>query len=107
MINELRHKFMKSLRIAAGPTLFLTALLSLPLRADDAPREGKLIVRPGLFESLTEPPCSYCSTENRKGFIAPNERVIAWVRGQHNGGAIPLRHFIAASRVINDTYGLF
>jgi len=75
--------------------------------ADDAPRAGKLIARPGLYESLTEPPCSYCSTENRKGFITPNERVLAWVRGQHNGGAIPLRQFIAAPRVINDTYGLF
>ena len=85
----------------------LAALLSLPLRADDSPAATTLIARPGLFESLTEPPCSYCSTENRKGFITPNDRVIAWVRGQHNGGAIPLRHFIAAPRVINDTYGLF
>ena len=25
----------------------------------------------------------------------------------HNGGAVPLRHFLAARRVINDTYGLF
>ncbi len=27
--------------------------------------------------------------------------------GAHNGGAIPLRHFLAGPRVINDTYGLF
>ena len=32
---------------------------------------------------------------------------MAWIRGAHNGGAIPLRHFLAAPRVINDTYGLF
>jgi hypothetical protein len=32
---------------------------------------------------------------------------MAWIRGAHNGGAIPLRFFISAPRVINDTYGLF
>jgi len=63
--------------------------------------------RPGLFKSLTEPPCSYCSTQNRKGLLPPDERVVAWIRGAHNGGAAPLRHFLAAPRVINDTYGLF
>ena len=82
-------------------------LLSILIPADEAPRETKIITRAGLFQSLTEPPCSYCSTENRKGLLTPGERVIAWVRGQHNGGAIPLRQFIAAPRVINDTYGLF
>src|SRR6266536_2744697 len=75
--------------------------------ADDASTQRKLIARPGLFQSLTEPPCSYCSTENRKGFVGEKERVLAWIRGAHNGGALPLRHFIAAPRVINDTYGLF
>jgi hypothetical protein len=72
--------------------------------AIDAP---KLVAKPGLFHSLTEPPCSYCSTQNRKGLVRPDDRVIAWVRGAHNGGAIPVRHFLAAPRVINDTYGLF
>jgi hypothetical protein len=59
------------------------------------------------FRSLTEPPCSYCSTQNRKGLVRPNDRVVAWLRGAHNGGAIPMRHFLAGPRVINDTYGLF
>src|SRR5262245_26942366 len=57
--------------------------------------------------SLTDPPCSYCSTQNRKNFVRAEDRVLAWVRGDHNGGAFPLRYFIAAPRVINDTYGLF
>ncbi|HKQ37671.1 MAG TPA: DUF3179 domain-containing (seleno)protein [Verrucomicrobiae bacterium] len=39
--------------------------------------------------------------------VRPDDRVIAWIRGAHNGGAIPLRHFLAGPRVINDTYGLF
>ena len=67
----------------------------------------QLIPRPGLYKALTEPPCSYCSTQNRKGFVKPNDRVLAWLRAAHNGGAFPIRHFIAAPRVINDTYGLF
>jgi hypothetical protein len=71
--------------------------------ADEPPR----LIRPGLYKQLTEPPCSYCSTEHRKGFVRPEDRVIAWIRGAHNGGAIPIRHFLAAPRVINDTYGLF
>jgi hypothetical protein len=85
--------------------LFMPA--AFQLFADQASTQGRLIARPGLFQSLTEPPCSYCSTENRKGFVGEKERVLAWIRGAHNGGALPLRHFIAASRVINDTYGLF
>ncbi len=65
------------------------------------------IKKPGLFKPLTEPPCSYCSTQNRKGFIEGKDPVLAWVRGAHNGGAIPVRHFLSGPRVINDTYGLF
>jgi hypothetical protein len=73
--------------------------------ASNAPAD--LISRPGLFEPLTEPPCSYCSTQNRKSLVKPEDRAVAWLRGAHNGGAIPLRHFLAAPRIINDTYGLF
>lgn len=68
---------------------------------------SKLVERPGIFDPLTEPPCSYCSTENRKGFVRTDDPVVAWIRGAHNGGAIPIRHFLTAPRVINDTYGLF
>jgi hypothetical protein len=39
--------------------------------------------------------------------VKPEDRVVAWIRAVHNGGAIPIRHFLAAPRVINDTYGLF
>jgi hypothetical protein len=66
-----------------------------------------VLAKPGLFQPLTEPPCSYCSTQQRKNLIAPDDRVVSWIRGAHNGGAIPLRHFLSAPRVINDTYGLF
>lgn len=56
---------------------------------------------------LTEPPCSYVITQDAKGLIEPTDPVIAWVRGKHNGGAIPIRHFLSGPRVVNDTYGLF
>lgn len=72
-----------------------------------APRAGGVLARPGLFKPLTEPPCSYVSTQNRKGIVRPDDRVVAWLRAAHNGGAIPIRLFLSAPRVINDTYGLF
>lgn len=56
---------------------------------------------------ITEPPCSYCSTQHLKSLIRPDDRVIAWLRAAHNGGAFPIRHFLAGPRVVNDTYGLF
>ena len=80
----------------------LLALVGLAQAAEPA-----RVVRPGLYKPLTEPPCSYCSTEHRKGFVRPDDRVVAWIRGVHEGGAISIRHFLAAPRVINDTYGLF
>lgn len=81
----------------------LGVCLALPTKtaADD------VLARPGLFPALTEPPCSYCSTQDRKNIIKPDDRVIAWLRASHNGGAAPLRIFLSRSRVLNDTYGLF
>src|SRR5262245_12243800 len=64
--------------------------------------EAQVLERPGLYRQLTEPPCSYCSTQNRKALIRPDDRVLAWIRGPHNGGSFPLRHFLSAPRVIND-----
>ena len=74
---------------------------------DAAEPAPKLVLKPDLFAPLTEPPCSYCSTQHRKRLVNDDDPVIAWIRGAHNGGAIPLRHFLSGPRVINDTYGLF
>jgi hypothetical protein len=57
--------------------------------------------------ALNEPPCSYVITQHQKGFVSTGDPVIAWIRARHNGGAAPLRHFLAGPRVVNDTYGLF
>ncbi len=91
--------FKRCVRVAA------LGLLATRGLAAEAARE--VLSKPGLHKSLTEPPCSYCSTQNRKNFVRSDDRVIAWLRGAHNGGAIPIRHFLAGPRVINDTYGLF
>jgi len=95
------------MRRRSGSNAASILLLSLTVQATPAPAQSNLCIQPGLFHSLTEPPCSYCSTQNRKGLIQNNDTVVAWIRGVHNGGAVPLRHFLAARRVINDTYGLF
>ncbi|MEZ6062657.1 MAG: DUF3179 domain-containing (seleno)protein [Planctomycetaceae bacterium] len=71
-------------------------------RADDEPAIPRETAKP-----ITEPPCSYCSTQNRKALIRGDDRVIAWLRASHNGGAFPIRYFLAGPRVVNDTYGLF
>lgn len=67
----------------------------------------KFLAKPDAFSALTEPPCSYCSTQNRKSLVRGDDRVIAWLRGAHNGGAFPLRLFLSGPRVVNDTYGIF
>ena len=69
--------------------------------------DSSILAKPDLFKPLTEPPCSYCVDQNTKGFVKSDDVVLAWIRGAHNGGAFPLRHFISGPRVINDTYGLF
>src|SRR5438093_3138739 len=75
------------MKLAALPTLLGLLLVRASASASDAPRE--LLPKPGLFKSLTEPPCSYCSTEQRKNFVRPDDRVVAWIRGPHNGGGGP------------------
>lgn len=87
--------------------LVFAAVISLWSLAGKAPAERKMLAKPGRFQSLTEPPCSYGSTQHRKGFVESGDRVLAWIRGAHNGGAIPIRLFLTVPRVINDTYGLF
>ncbi|MCO6453885.1 MAG: DUF3179 domain-containing protein [Pirellulaceae bacterium] len=88
------------LALVAGGVVWTSTGVQTP--ADEIVR-----IEPGQFPPLTEPPCSYCSTQHRKGLILGEDRVVAWLRGAHNGGAIPLRHFLSGPRVINDTYGLF
>ena len=94
-------------RIQSGLLTVLCLGLASLGAAQDPATPSRMVIRPELFQPLTEPPCSYCSSQHLKNLIRRDDRVIAWVRGAHNGGAIPLRHFLSGPRVINDTYGLF
>ncbi len=65
----------KSYRRMGLVVMVLLISMTAPAQSDD------VVVAPsGLFSSLTEPPCSYCSTQNRKGFIRDDDKVVAWIR---------------------------
>jgi len=80
--------------------LALTLPIALLLPGAEVATDRKLVPKPGLYRSITEPQCSYASTQNRKGLVRYDDRVVAWLRAAHNGGAVPIRHFLAGPRVI-------
>jgi hypothetical protein len=71
--------------------------------------EPSLIVKPEAFPTLINPNCSHCRDEARRraGELKDNDRVLCWIRGYSDGGAIPYRFFLNPYRVISDTYGVF
>ena len=71
--------------------------------------EPKSLFRPEMFETLVNPACSHCVDESRRkaGALRDDDRVLAWIRGKYDGGAIPYRWFLVPYRVISDTYGVF
>jgi hypothetical protein len=75
----------------------------------DQPNEAKLIVKPDAFQTLINPACSHCRDEakRRAGELRPDDRVLCWIRGYSEGGAIPMRFFLSPYRVISDSYGVF
>ena len=89
--------------IAMG--VMLAALAAGPA---DGP-EPKSLFRPEMFETLVNPACSHCVDESRRkaGDLRDDDRVLAWIRGKYDGGAIPYRWFLVPYRVISDTYGVF
>jgi hypothetical protein len=74
-----------------------------------APREPGLIARPDGFKTLVNPQCSHCRDEakRRATELREDDRVLAWIRGYSDGGAIPYRFFLNPYRVISDSYGVF
>src|SRR5688500_2184969 len=73
------------------------------------PGEPPLIVKPEAFKPLVNPACSHCVDEARRrpADLRPDDRVLCWVRGYSDGGAIPYRFFLNPYRVISDSYGVF
>jgi hypothetical protein len=74
-----------------------------------APPAPSLVARPDAYPTLVNPRCSHCRDEARRraGELKDGDRVLCWVRGYSDGGAIPLRFFLNRYRVISDTYGVF
>jgi len=68
-----------------------------------------LIVKSDAFKTLVNPNCSHCRDEakRRGGELRADDRVLCWIRGYSEGGAIPYRFFLNSYRVISDTYGVF
>jgi hypothetical protein len=73
------------------------------------PSEPLLIARPDALHTLVNPMCSHCRDEakRRAGELRADDRVLCWIRGYSDGGAIPMRFFLHAFPVISDTYGVF
>ncbi len=85
--------------------VLFAALFAAPALADDPP----VVAKPDAFETLVNPSCSHCVDEakRRADELRPGDPVLAWTRGYSDGGAIPVRFFLAPHRVISDSYGVF
>jgi hypothetical protein len=92
-------------------TPLLLPLVLLASQGHDHAHEhgARLIARPEAFKTLVNPACSHCRDEakRRAGALKDDDRVLCWLRGYSDGGAIPLRFFLAPYRVISDSYGVF
>ncbi len=94
---------MKTIRALAVP-VGLALLFSANLHA-----QVKQIERPAFFKTLINPTCSHCIDEARRRSreLRDDDRVLAWIRGQYDGGAVPFRFFLVPYRVISDSYGVW
>ena len=88
--------------------LILPLVLGAVARADHE-MPAKLIARPDAFKPLVNPNCSHCVDEakRRASELRADDRVLCWIRGYSEGGAIPYRFFLNAYPVISDSYGVF
>ena len=87
----------------------VTPLLLLLLTGAARAGEPVTIAQPDAFKTLVNPMCSHCRDEakRRSGELKADDRVLCWLRGYSDGGAIPYRFFLNPYRVISDTYGVF
>jgi hypothetical protein len=105
----------RGLHSSGDPHMRSTLLCLVPLfwaaamQAAEPEAKPKLVARPSAFTTLVNPHCSHCRDEakRRAGDLRAKDRVLCWLRGYSDGGAIPIRFFLAPYRVISDTYGVF
>ena len=90
-------------------SLLIAFFAAASLSSTLAMAQIKRVDKPDFFKTLVNPPCSYCIDESKRrtGELRPDDRVLAWIRGQHDGGAVPFRFFLVPYRVISDTYGVW
>ena len=91
-------------------TLFFMLFLTVgAVWAAEPGKEPILIAKPEAFKTLVNPLCSHCVDEakRRASELRTDDRVLCWIRGYSDGGAIPYRFFLNPYRVISDTYGVF
>jgi hypothetical protein len=90
-------------------TVALLSLTAAAALAADPPAAPNLVPKPDAFPTLVNPACSHCRDEARRraADLKPTDRVLAWIRGYSDGGAIPFRFFLNRYRVISDSYGVF
>ena len=92
-----------SLRVLAVSVALCLLVPSATLAQD------KSVEKPAHFQTLVNPACSHCVDEaqRRVGELRDDDRVLAWIRGKYDGGAVPFRFFLVPYRVISDTYGVW
>src|SRR5262249_50853069 len=98
-----------SFAVGLAPMRTAACCIALLLPATCLAGEPKLIEEPDAYKTLVNPNCSHCKDEakRRKGELKDDDRVLCWIRGKYDGGAIPYRFFLSPYRVISDTYGVF
>jgi hypothetical protein len=95
----------KGIKVRRSRGVILLVLLTLKASARAEP---PLVVKPDGFETLVNPQCSHCRDEAaRRADLKPGDPLLCWTRGYSDGGAIPIRFFLASHRVISDSYGVF
>jgi hypothetical protein len=96
---------MRLLALLASALLFMASVAG----AEQPVAQSKVIARPDAFQTLVNPACSHCIDESKRRSkeLRPEDRVLAWIRGYSEGGAIPIRFFLNTYRVISDSYGVF
>lgn len=93
-------------------TILMTCVLLAGLSQAQTTRpsaDSRFLPEPGFFKTLVNPQCSHCNIEaqRRATELRVDDPVLAWTRGKYDGGAVPLRFFLAPYRVISDSYGVW
>jgi hypothetical protein len=93
--------------------LLVPVFIAGAVSAAEPSKKPALIARPDAFETLVHPDCSHCRIEanRRKQELRADDRVLCWIQiqtdGYINDGAIPIRFFLNAYRVLSDSWGVF